>query len=65
MAEMALVPSVYRKYGSRIRPGTEHIALGTTSRFKVFTDDTYREMKACIYFEGILLQLMQARNILA
>ncbi|RMZ73054.1 glycosyl hydrolase family 3 N terminal domain-containing [Pyrenophora seminiperda CCB06] len=45
MAEMALVPSLYRKYGSRIRPGSERIAPGITSRFEVFTDETYPEMK--------------------
>jgi len=65
MAEMILVPSLYRKYGSKIRPGSEHIAPGITSRLEVFTDDTYAEMKACVYTKSTLLQLMQARNILA
>ena len=53
MAEMALVPSLYRKYGSRIRPGSEHIAPGITSRFEVFTDETYLEMKASVHLTGV------------
>lgn len=45
MAEMALVPSLYRKYGSRVLPGQENTAPGITSRFEVFADDTFPEMK--------------------
>lgn len=46
MAEMALVPSLYRKYGSKIIPGSENTAPGITSRFEVFTDDTFAGIKA-------------------
>ena len=45
MAEMALVPSIYRSYSTRIKPGFEHFAPGITSRFEVFTDDTFAQMK--------------------
>lgn len=39
LAEMALVPSIYRKYSTRIKPGFEDISPGITSRFEVFGDD--------------------------
>jgi hypothetical protein len=47
MAEMALVPSIYRKYSTNMTPGLQCIAPGITSRFEVFTDETFAEMKAC------------------
>jgi hypothetical protein len=47
MAEMALVPSIYRKYTTHISPHFEGAAPGITSRFEVFTDDTFDEMKVC------------------
>lgn len=49
MAEMALVPSIYRTYATRIKPGFEKTAPGITSRFEVFTDDTFADMKVSIY----------------
>jgi hypothetical protein len=45
MAEMALVPSIYRAYTTRISPGFEGIAPGITSRFEVFTDETFAKTK--------------------
>lgn len=45
MAEMALVPSIYRRYSTRVRPGYENVAPGITSRFEIFTDETFKEMK--------------------
>ncbi|KAI8932429.1 hypothetical protein NX059_010615 [Plenodomus lindquistii] len=45
MAEMALVPSIYRRYNTQIRPDFAGIAPGVSSRFEVFTDDTFAEMK--------------------
>jgi hypothetical protein len=45
MAEMALVPSIYRRYSTRIKPGFEGVAPGITSRFEVFTDDSFAQMK--------------------
>jgi hypothetical protein len=49
MAEMALVPSIYRNYSTNIKPGFEGIAPGITSRFEVFTDETFAEMKVCAF----------------
>lgn len=40
-----MVPSLYRKYGSRVRPGLENTAPGITARFEVFTDDTFPQME--------------------
>lgn len=45
IAEMALVPSLYRKYTTKIKPGYEGAAPGITSRFEIFTDDTFSVMK--------------------
>ena len=45
MAEMALVPAIYRKYSTTISPDFEGVAPGITSRFEVFTDETFKEMK--------------------
>lgn len=45
MAEMALVPSLYRTYRTRIKPGFEGVAPGITSRFEVFTDEAFTHMK--------------------
>lgn len=42
MAEMvALVPAIYRKYRTSIKPRFEGIAPGITSRFEVFSDETF------------------------
>jgi hypothetical protein len=48
MAEMALVPSIYRKYTTNVSPKFEGIAPGITSRFEVFTDDTFDEMEVSL-----------------
>ncbi|KAL6704454.1 hypothetical protein ACN47E_008198 [Coniothyrium glycines] len=45
MAEMALVPSIYRQFSIRVRPDDQDIAPGITSRFEFFTDDTFAQMK--------------------
>ena len=45
MAEMTLVPSLYRKYRSSIKPGFEGIAPDITSGFEVVTDETFIKMK--------------------
>jgi hypothetical protein len=47
MAEMALVPSIYRKHATCIKPGFEGTAPGITSRFEVFSDEMFAEMKVC------------------
>ncbi|KAH3912080.1 hypothetical protein HBH56_121360 [Parastagonospora nodorum] len=45
MAELALVPSIYRRFSTNIKPDFEGMAPGITSRFEVFTDETFAEMK--------------------
>jgi hypothetical protein len=45
MAEMALVPSIYRKFSTHIRPDFEGFAPGITSRFEVFTDERFTQVK--------------------
>ncbi|KAH8716728.1 hypothetical protein GQ44DRAFT_713236 [Phaeosphaeriaceae sp. PMI808] len=45
MAEMALVPSIYRKYATNIVSHFDGVAPGITSRFEVFTDETFTQMK--------------------
>ena len=65
MAEMALVPSLYRKYGSRVLPGQENTAPGITSRFEVFADDTFPEMKVSASTKSLWHVLTIARSIRA
>lgn len=45
LAEMALVPALYRRYSSRIKPGFEDVTPGITSRFEVFYDETLERME--------------------
>ena len=45
IAEMALVPSIYRNYSTRIKPGLENVSPGITSRFEVFYNETSGAMK--------------------
>lgn len=45
MAEMALVPSIYRLYSTNIRRDFEKAAPGITSRFEIFTDESFAEME--------------------
>jgi hypothetical protein len=45
MAEMALVPSIYKKYTTQVATNFEGVAPGITSRFEVFTDETFGEVK--------------------
>lgn len=41
LAEMALVPTVYRKYRTRVKLGMETVAPGITSRFEIFGDERF------------------------
>jgi cytochrome P450 len=43
MAQMTLVPAIYRKYTTQVRKGTEKQAPGITSRFEIFGDDTFEK----------------------
>lgn len=45
LAEMALVPAIYRRYSTRIKPGSEDVSPGITSRFEVFYDETFEKME--------------------
>jgi hypothetical protein len=45
LAEMALVPAIYRRFSTRIKPGYEDITPGITSRFEVFYDETFDKME--------------------
>lgn len=45
LAEMALVPAIYRRYSSRIKHGFEDVTPGITSRFEVFYDETIERME--------------------
>ena len=45
LAEMALVPAIYRRYSTRIQPGFEGITPGITSRFEVFYDESFGKME--------------------
>ena len=46
MAEMTtLVAAIYRNYSTSLAPGLENVAPGVTSRFEVFHDDTYADVK--------------------
>lgn len=45
---MALVPALYRKYRTRVKRGCERVAPGITSRFEVFSDESYEEMKVSL-----------------
>jgi hypothetical protein len=42
------VPSIYRKYTTSVSPEFEGIAPGITSRFEVFTDDTFDDMEVSL-----------------
>lgn len=49
MAEMTtLTAAVYRKFLTRVKPGTENVSPGITSRFEVFYDENMSEMKVSI-----------------
>jgi hypothetical protein len=45
MAEMAIVPAIYRQYSTSIHPDMAGVAPGITSRFEVFTDETFADSK--------------------
>ena len=53
LAEMALVPAIYRKYSTRITPGFEGITPGITSRFEVFYDETFSKMEVSQSFRTL------------
>ena len=48
LAEMVLVPSIYRRYSTRIKPGFEGITPGITSRFEIFYDETFEKMEVSL-----------------
>ena len=45
LAEMALVPAIYRRYSTKLKPGSEEVSPGITSRFEVFYDETFSKME--------------------
>ena len=45
MAEMAIVPAIYRRFSTRIKPGFEGVTPGITSRFEVFYDEMFDAME--------------------
>ena len=45
LAEMALVPAIYRRYSSKIKPGFEGVAPGITSRFELLYDETFDKVE--------------------
>jgi hypothetical protein len=48
MAELtSLTAAIYRVYRTKVKPGTEDISPGITSRFEVFSDESKSEMKVC------------------
>lgn len=52
MAEMTtLIAAIYRKYRTKVKPGSENISPGVTSRFEVFWDESKLEIKvSCFYY---------------
>lgn len=54
LAEMALVPAIYRRFSTRIQPGFEGITPGITSRFEVFYDETFETMEVSKFVLKIL-----------
>jgi len=40
-----LISAIYRRYSSKVRPGTEDVSPGITSRFEVFYDESMPRMK--------------------
>jgi cytochrome P450 len=44
-AEMAIVPAIYRRFSTRIKPEYEDVSPGITSRFEVFYDETFQKME--------------------
>ncbi|KXT12378.1 hypothetical protein AC579_1721 [Pseudocercospora musae] len=52
LAEMALVPAIYRKYRTKVKSGEENASPGITSRFEVFGDETFAETKASPVLHG-------------
>lgn len=65
LAEMALVPSIYRKYSTRIKPGFEDISPGITSRFEVFGDDALPKTEVSNISVSCIDMLNICRNTLA
>lgn len=50
MAEMTtLVTAIYRKYSTGLKIGFEEAAPGVTSRFEVFSDDTYDKVAVSLH----------------
>ncbi|KXS97339.1 hypothetical protein AC578_10737 [Pseudocercospora eumusae] len=45
LAEMALVPAIYRKYRTKLTSGEQNASPGITSRSEVFGDETFAETK--------------------
>lgn len=44
MAEMVVLPAIYRRYSTRIRSGSEGVSPGITSRFEVFSDENFEQV---------------------
>lgn len=50
MAEMtALVAAIYSQYTTSVLAGDERTAPGITSRFEVFTDESFDHISASVY----------------
>jgi hypothetical protein len=49
MAEMALIPAIYRQYSTSIHPDMAGVAPGITSRLEVFTDETFVALKVSLF----------------
>ena len=48
MAEMALVPAIYRKYSTSIRKGDEGVSPGIIARFEMFCDETCKTARVSV-----------------
>jgi hypothetical protein len=49
MAEMTtLVAAIYKKYSTTLKAGFGDVAPGVTSRFEVFSDDSYEKIAVSI-----------------
>lgn len=53
MAEMTLVPAIYRKYKTSIAPESRDVAPGITSRFEVFADETFERVEVSVVLSGM------------
>lgn len=49
MAEMAVIPAIYRRYRTKIAPGFEGKSPGIVSRVEVFGDETFDHVEVSDY----------------